>query len=258
MDFTPQVPVAVVILDQPVSLDFQHLRSTLSSRHADVPFDVVSPADADVLMIRTGGHVITVMQVDLPVPGGWEPAAKRAAVHWQDAQAAFARHRAHLVVSALSGAEDHLASARCITAVVGALAEAYPACSGVLWDSVVAHAAATYAIGARNAFSPYPDFPSTLWISLQPFQDNAETVGVLTLGLRNFIGREIELDGPISQLKVMLERTEGLAVYLMQPGVTLRDGDTIGVSGAERITIRHTQSGRFQGLPVLAGTLVFK
>lgn len=255
MDFTPQPPIALALLDQPVALDSQRVHSMLTERHAGVSFDVQSDATTAVLMIRVGEVVVTVMHVDLPIPEGWEPAARRATVYWSEAPAAFARHRAHLVVSALSNGNDRLQSARCITAVVGALAEIYPECTAVLWDSLVAHQAQTYNEVARAAFLPYPNVPFSLWINFQPFQDNAETVGVLTLGLRLFIGREIEFDGPRAQLKAILEKVEGLTGYLLQPAVSLRDGNTIGVSETERITVRHAESKRFHGIPILAATI---
>jgi hypothetical protein len=43
--------------------------------------------------------------------------------------------------------------------------------------------------------------------------------------------------------------------YLLQPGITVRDGDTIGHSAAERIELRVVESQRFKGLPVFLARL---
>src|SRR5262249_16705532 len=104
---------------------------------------------------------------------------------------------------------------------------------------------------SRSAFAPYPDFPSGLWVSMHPFQDPDSLVGVLTMGLSNFIGREIELEGEASQLEALLTTAHGVATYLLQDGVELRDGDTVGASATERIPIRFMESRRFEGLPLL-------
>jgi hypothetical protein len=75
------------------------------------------------------------------------------------------------------------------------------------------------------------------------------------MGLRNFIGREIELQGPASQLELVLATAQGLAGYLIQSGSALRDGDTIGDSETEHIQVRFEESRRFGGLPVISAML---
>jgi len=87
------------------------------------------------------------------------------------------------------------------------------------------------------------------------FRDSASRVGVVTMGLKDFIGREIELEGPASQLKSVLTTASDLVAYLLQDGIRVRDGDTIGASATERIPVRLLDSRRFQGLPVFAASL---
>lgn len=152
--------------------------------------------------------------------------------------------------------ESRLQRARVTTAVVGAVVATHPLCSGVLWDLTVANSSEVVADLSRLAFAPYPDFPSALWVSMHPFQDpGSSRVGVVTMGLRSFIGREIEMDGQATRFKDVLTTVRGLATYLMQDGVKINDGDTIGGSATERITVRFLESRRFQGLPVIAASL---
>jgi hypothetical protein len=91
---------------------------------------------------------------------------------------------------------------------------------------------------------------------MHPFQDEGSSrVGVITMGLRNFIGREVQLEGPATQIETVLTSARGLVTYLLQDGVKLRDGDTIGESATERIPVRLLKSRRFEGLPVIAARL---
>jgi len=75
------------------------------------------------------------------------------------------------------------------------------------------------------------------------------------MGLSNFIGREIELEGQASQLETLLTTARGLVTYLLQDGMELRDGDTVGASTTDRIPVRFMESRRFASLPVIAATL---
>ena len=107
---------------------------------------------------------------------------------------------------------------------------------------------------ASQALTPYPDYPSALWVSLQPFRDTEPSrIGVVTCRLMKFVGREIELEAAGSQLTSLLGTARGLMTYLLQPGITVRDGDTISV--AERIRLRVVESQRFNGLPVFSARL---
>jgi Domain of unknown function (DUF4261) len=75
------------------------------------------------------------------------------------------------------------------------------------------------------------------------------------VGLRSFVGREIELEGQASQLKSVLLAARGLAAYLLMSAAPLRDGDTIGASEDERIKVQLKDSDRFGGLPIIAAVM---
>jgi Domain of unknown function (DUF4261) len=89
-----------------------------------------------------------------------------------------------------------------------------------------------------------------------PFQDpGSPFVGAVTMGLSKFVGREIELEGCASQFKSILTTGRGLITYLLQNDGKVPDGDTIGVTENERISLRFEISCRFTGLTVIAVTL---
>jgi hypothetical protein len=67
----------------------------------------------------------------------------------------------------------------------------------------------------------------------------------------SFVGREIELEPRSITPAEVTRRAAGLAVYLMQHGPVLKDGETFGATPAERILVRHVQSKRVPGLAVL-------
>jgi uncharacterized protein DUF4261 len=250
-------PGAFVLLDAPSELSPSGISEALAARHPDVPI-VIPPLDdggsTKATLLNISGTIVVLMQFDAPLPDGWQEAASRAMIHWPEAEAVFGRHRAHILVSIMGESENRLRIARVITAVVGALVASHAQCSAVLWDLTVANSSRVFADLSRSAFAPHPDFPSGLWVSLHPFQD-PDALVVLTMGLSSFIGREIELEGQASQLEDLLTTAHGFATYLLQDGVKLRDGDTIGVSATERIPVRFMESRRFEGLPVIAASL---
>src|SRR5262249_1080771 len=62
----------------------------------------------------------------------------------------------------------------------------------------------------------------------------------------------IEFDTDGAGLTDLVERVAGLASYLIEHGPVVRDGNTVGESDVERLTVRHRTSQRCAGLPVYA------
>jgi uncharacterized protein DUF4261 len=250
-------PSAFVLFDASTKLHTSAILRALSERHPDQPIVNFSGdgADTSSTLLTVAGVTVVLMQFDARLPEGWQPAAKRAIVHWPEAEAAFGRHRAHISVAVMGEDNDRLRVARVVTAVVGALAATHPQSSAVLWDLAVANSSSVFAEFSHSAFAPYPDFPSGLWVSTQPFRDQGAKIGAVTIGLRNFTGREIELEGLASQLKSILITARGLVNYLLQDSAAIRDGDTIGASATEQIQVHFKDSDRFGGLPIIAATM---
>src|ERR1700754_4176094 len=125
--------------------------------------------------------------------GHWRSSAKR--VRWPEVDAVFDRHEAHILVSVVLGdGFSRVQLARAVRAAIGAVIDSQPACAAVLWDKAIIHSAAEAAEISRSAFEE-DLFCGQLWIFMDPFEDETTaTVGVITVGLRNFIGREIEME----------------------------------------------------------------
>jgi hypothetical protein len=158
-------------------------------------------------------------------------------------------HRAHLIVSTFGDAPS-LRSVQAVTAVVGGLIDAVAGCSAVMWCGRVVRSAAQWSEQSRAAFAAGPDYPLLLWVDIMPIR-TATGMDAITIGLAPFIGREVEFEaGGLSPPQV-LNKTMGLATYLVEHGDVMNDGDTFGASEAEQIRISHDTSRRFKDLPVL-------
>lgn len=246
--------IAYMLLDAVTPIDPESVITAFRRRHPDVPLGLAASADAGksvVMTVQCDGEPIVVMSMPMPLPKEeWERPSLRASVQWPEAPSVFARHRAHLVVATLAEPSDRLKAARCMAGVIGALIAAVPGCSGVFWESLVAHPAVAWLEASRDAFAPYPGFPYPLWVSLHVHHDGG-WIGVISFGLSSFVGREIELEPQDADREQALQKAAGLAIYLMQRGAVLKDGDTFGATATERIRVRHVMSKRVPGLAVL-------
>lgn len=244
--------LAFVLLDSPVTPDMSAVADVLRARHPDLTTTPDDPREQHVQasspLIRCGNELIAVMSMPAPIPedaGLWA----RAATTWPESKTVAARHRGHLIVSMLGKNERPLVAARVTTAVTGALIAAMPECCGVVWAGRVARPSGLWLESSSRAFAPFPDYPFTLWVDILPFQSDGR-VGAITVGLSNFVGREIEFRSAKLNLSALIDKVAGLSAYLIEHGNVVKDGDTIGASATERIKVRHRNSEVFGDLPV--------
>lgn len=253
----PSRPMVSLALKEPIALDRQRLFTILSSRYkkTDGTEPLVSIAGP---LVTVAGVTVAILNVDAPLPDDWQDLAKPGRnLFFPNAQEVCATHRAHLTLGVMGEETDLKRRARVLTAVAGTIAFLYPdqVLAGI-WESKVLNSGKFWADSSADAFSPYPKFPVSLWVSLHPFSDEQTGgVGVLSQGLAQFVGRELELLGHGLDVRVVLQRADGLVTYLVEKGPVLKDGSTFGISEKERIAVAFRASTRFGGLPVIAATL---
>ena len=90
-----------------------------------------------------------------------------------------------------------------------------------------------------------------LWLDGPPTPEGERTLAVVTTGLAPFVGREVEFMPAPLPPAVIAERTLGTITYLLGQGPVLKDGDSLGVSEAERIRAKYAAQGYKPGVPVI-------
>jgi hypothetical protein len=250
--------LAFVLFARPVVLDLAAIVDVLRKRHPGIEIDLPEAAPGTAApVIRCAGQNVMLMVMPMPVPReSWELPGRRAVATWPAALDVLGGHAAHVVVSTVGRAEtpaQQIQAARAVTAVAGGLIATIPA-AAVLWDGLVVGSAERWEQMSREAFAPYPRLPFSLWVSIHPFRDGRST-GAITFGLTPFADREIEFEGAGVDPGEIVTKVAGLAVYVLEHGAVLRDGDTLGAGEFDRIRIHHVVSRRVQGLPVLQATV---
>ena len=213
--------------------------------------------DGDPFIVQAGPIRFSVLFIDKPVPAGTLDNAIAGSRTWPDAATALAKSRAHAIVACMDEAGDHnmaLNYAAVLTLAAGALAEELPAI-GVYWSTGQTVTEASRFIAAANGILQ-KNLPLTVWARLlfldgPPAEDGGRTTACVTTGLAPFVGREIEFMPASLDPSKIAQRVFGTMQYLLAQGPVLKDGETLGVSEAERIRIRHADQGYHPGVPVL-------
>jgi hypothetical protein len=176
------------------------------------------------------------------------------------AEQTVAAQGAHIVVATLSEAASHLKAlngAAQVTLTVAALATMVKS-AAVVWASGDAITRIDRFQEAAHAFSNREIRPDIWigfdWLDGPPLPNGQRTLALVTTGLAPFVGREIEWLPAALPPALISQRVHGLCQYLMNRGPVLTDGDTIGVTEAERIRARYAERGH-SGRPVIQLTM---
>ena len=238
------LPIAFVLLHEPVVPDLPALVEALRLRHADLSWTAGTPGPnrPRSAFLLCGKRIVILMPVGTPLAEPDEDMWARAATAWPEAHEAAALHRGHVIVSLMGDSEGKVDDARIVTAVVGGLISITAQACGVVFCGRVARSSQIWLEMSARAFAPYPNYPFMLWIDIVPFESSPQSVGALTYGLSRFTGREIEFEVPGRSGPTLLHRLAGLAGDMLERGDHLGDGDTSEASETERISMKHRVS----------------
>ncbi len=190
-----------------------------------------------MLAFEVGNYRVALMYRDIAVPNNEaeEAAAKNFA--WRDAVENAKAHKAHLMVFTFGG-DNPYEQARVFSKVMGECCNQDHAV-GVYQLGTVFHPKAFRDIA--HLIKKHPDdLPYYNLVFVGMYRSMHGTCGYTT-GL-NLLGKdEIEIIDSKKDPKVIYEFLDNIVQYVVFNDVTLKDGETIGVSAEERIKITRSE-----------------
>lgn len=224
-----------------------------------VPMDIKpagDPSQPGAVLVDIEGVLLTIMNIDQPLPpDAYAPALEIERV-WKNAGAELAANVGHVIISTLQEPGHHneaLNGAVYVTFFAAAVMDILPTI-GAVWTNgncltqTAAFQAAAEGLAERN-------IPVMSWVGLYILRgpdtaDGQPTIAVLTRGLLSFIGREIEFLPTTRPVPDTAQRVIGLSQYLISSGPVIQDGETVGVSEQEQIRVKYAAQGQM-GVPVM-------
>ena len=212
--------------------------------------DMAGAHEAYMVSAR-GRHFAVAYLPNAAPPDRFANAAAYAAERWPEAMEDVGRHAAQIVVSNLESARNfHSAidAAGTVTLIAGILAELGPSL-GVHWSTgQVLHTPNGFSSLADALIDGYP--PVDAWITIRAHvddfaSDTSPKVGVSTLGMDQFCGREIEIEAPPVATPQARDRVMAVAADILRNGPELADNSTIRIGEADLIRVILAEKGRF-------------
>lgn len=209
----------------------------------DWGIELIDNSDDGAVVVGVGDMTLVASLMPAPVPDG--EAEQNAAFNymWKDAEEVAKSHKAHILVSVLGKNDDPLETGKLFTKAVSSLLNQE-------------NAIAVYTDGA--VFQPefYRDVSSMMrddeealpilnWIWFGIYRTD-EYSGIYTYGMKKFGKEEIEVyaDADLSDIRDFLL---DIVAYLLDCDVTLQDGETIGFTEDQKLSITFSDGIALEG-----------
>ncbi len=231
-----------MVVPQPADLDAAARNAGLGALdfnvQADAPNTIVFRISAGFGFISFAQSPVDPAELQLPVDSAW---------WWPDAAATVATHQAHLIVGVFGQTDNPLMTRILLTKLLGLVAQLSGA-SAVFWSegSVLRSTPDFLALSAEIGPAA---IDTRLWINAliesdpeagaTPSPDGTVALMALTRGLEAFQQMDIQTRAAFVQPQQLFDTLHNFANYLITRGAVVADGDTVGHTQVERITVRH-------------------
>lgn len=237
------------------SLTAQRLVDQVRTDWPDLDADRFEPgepqeAEDDPFTMKYGNTLIMFVPVATPIPYDVAELAEYSRL-WPDAQPAPVDYGAHTVVSVVTPEEDRdqIANAVLLSQLIASAVTLGPTVRAVYWGA--ANHLILPDIFVRLAQATLPDPMILAWVAINV---GARPDGVMTGHTRgmDMLGlRDIEIPETADSPQDVFGRLAGISEYLVENGMVIGDGDTIGTTAEEKITVTYTESEFGDGREVL-------
>ena len=199
--------------------------------------------EKDMLVGNIGDIMVAVALMPAPIPNNEAVEKAKINYKWKDAVKVAEEHKAHILVSLL-GEPDLVEGAKLYTKIISALTK-QENCTGLYVTKTVLNP------DMYRDFTEYyvenDMFPveNTIFIGVYK-TDNGE-INAYTYGMETFGKKEMEVINSLEQPKDIYNLLQAIADYVITSDVILQDGETIGFTAEQKISISQSKGVAVNG-----------
>jgi uncharacterized protein DUF4261 len=234
----PKQLIATLLLERPAAPDYRLLAERIG-KPLDFNLETASTHKPDFpMLLPADGDLIMGIRVDTPFSWPLEPMAQFA-YWWPDAMKDIARSTCFAAITCSWCRQSRLDAHIRHLVLVRELVEQLPVI-GVVWGSVLVQPSVLKAEFSRLQQS---ELPFSLWVLIQFSKQPNGNILISTIGMRDFGQMEIETESTLP-LDQTFDLVRKFGSYIIAKGPVVKDGETFGLSEAQRIKVRYVRSFR--------------
>jgi hypothetical protein len=197
-------------------------------------FGTAETVDDIIFFTGENGEIAFVSLTPFPIPWGDLEIPCQTAFQWPEACEQLKKMNSHAVVSVVRQDDNTVEAHKRNTMLVQAVS-ALSSSLGIYWGE------------AETVWSPEgfensslamdSDPPYLLWVGLKMAREDDGKTSAYTVGMNRFGVMNVEVLYSNSELMDVLEVVGDVALYLLQSGAVIKDGETVGHNSDQKIKV---------------------
>ncbi len=217
------------------------VKADLAATWPDLPTAGETEKSEKSIVFDVGDAMVTLTLMPGPIPWSDLEGPCQTSVLFPNAIEILKPHRAHLLIAILfKGQPTPVERSTLLTQVTASVLNVCEAALGVYWGN------ATMVIPKdlfrEVAIESLPEPPGLIWIDFRVGPNEEGSTSGFTCGMKALGLMELETENATESPGELRERFEGLAWYLLENGLVVKDGHTIGEDANTRIRVDYTNS----------------
>lgn len=233
--------ISMILFSEPPVFSVEGLTAALTTSWPDLSnISEISEQDG-TLSFRLDAADVVIGTIPAPIPWSDLEGPCATSILWPEATSVVREHKSHAIVT-VRGELLPVPLSTLLTQVTAALMASMPASLGVFWTNAAL-------VVPKNLFTDFAvevmplGPPLSIWIDYRVgWNENKSLSAGFTTGLVKLGLMELESQAATESPAELKKRFEAIAQYLLENGLVIKDGDTIGESASEKIRIVHSKS----------------
>ena len=198
----------------------------------------------ETTLIKVGGYKIAIASLPVAIPNGEVEEIAAFNYFWQNGVEDASKHKGHIIVSMLNAGKNLVLENLLYSKIASAILNNSQSIGMYIGGRTLAISKDFYQDNVETMSEK--DLPLFIWIYFGLRQENGKNT-VYTYGLADFGKKEMEIVDSDKSFEVLNEMMFNLAHYVVAYDVTLRDGETIGLSSTQKLKITESKSRYLEG-----------
>ncbi len=236
--------LGMVLLNDISKIDFKKVIGELQYKYDITITGQDTDEEKGIAVIQLKGSQIAIMLMDVPIPGDELEFPSQISYLWPDAKDLTPKHKGHIIISVTSTGDNKLKMFRTFTKVATSILTNTNALGIYLGNQTLVLPTAFYVDNAKSMTDD--SLPLMNWIYIGLRDDNDKNNGY-TFGLKEFGFDEMEILNSKHSKEEIHEMLFNLSHYVILSNVTLKDGETIGLTADQKIKLSRSQGVQVEG-----------
>jgi hypothetical protein len=234
--------LGMILLEEPNSMKIKNVISNLRNEW-DLNIDDKESSDS-VSVLRIDGYRVVIVNMPYPIPGDEITTFAEYNYFWKNGTAEASKHKGHIILSIMNTGKNLIQENFIFNKVAASILKNSKSLGIYIGNRNLLLKKEFYL--KNTDMMTDENLPLYNWIYFGLRKSNGK-LSIYTFGLADFNKNEMEIVESDKSLKELTEMMYDLVHYVIISDVTLKDGETVGLSANQKLKVTESKGVYVEG-----------